>query len=110
MERLIFCTMPYQEGTYFNGKINVGFIYTMNAPRKYYNENLKPYLTTVENLFKKGLHGETYNYASCDTKPTNQYELYDMAYFDKEHKAQVRETQFPKDLQEAFNLGVKLGK
>ena len=33
-----------------------------------------------------------------------------MAYFSEEHKKQVRETQFPKDLQEAFNLGIKLGK
>ena len=110
MERLVFCTMPYQEGTYFSGKVNVGFIYTMNAPKNYYDENLKPYLTNIENLFKMALHGETYSYASCDTLQVNNYSMYDMAYFNEEHKKQVRETQFPKDLQEAFNLGVKLGK
>ena len=33
-----------------------------------------------------------------------------MAYFNEEHKKQLRETQIPKDLQESFNLGTKLGK
>lgn len=110
MERLIFCTMPYEEGTYFVGNVNVGFVYTMNAPQSYYEGNLKPYLTSIEHLFKLGLHGETCSYASCDTLQVKNYSLYDMAYFDEEHKKQVRETQFPRDLQEAFGLGAKLGK
>ena len=25
MERLVFCTMPYEAGSYFNGKVNVGY-------------------------------------------------------------------------------------
>lgn len=111
MERLVFCVMPYEEGTYFNGKVNVGIIYTMNAPKNYYDENLRPYLTTsVENLFKMGLHGEIYSYASCDTLQVKNYSIYDMAYFNEEAKLKHRAEQFHKDLQEAFNLGVKLGK
>jgi multimeric flavodoxin WrbA len=109
MERLVFCTMPYQAGTYFDGKVNTGFIYTMNAPQGYYEENLKPYLSNVEGLFKMALHGSVTDYASCDTWQVKDYSIYDMAYFDGDAKKAHREEQFPIDMQECFKMGASIG-
>ena len=110
MERLVFCVVPYEDGTYFNGKVNIGFIYTGNMDRGYYEQNLRPYLDGIEGLFKMGLHGYTINYASCDTWQIKDYSKYDMAFFNEEAKLIHREKQFPIDLGECFKMGEKLGK
>lgn len=110
MERLVFCTMPYEEGTYFDGRVDVSFVYTMNAPQSYYEEALRPYLANVEGLFRMALHGSVRSYASCDTLQIKDYGRYDMGFFDEEAKKQHREAQFPIDLAECFRLGAELGK
>ena len=110
MERLVFCTMPYEAGTYFDGKVDVGFVYTMNAPQGYYEQNLRPYLEGVEGLFKMGLHGEARSVAAFDTLQVKDYGKFDMAYFDEDAKRAHREEQFPADLEAAFALGAELGR
>ena len=110
MERLVFCVMPYEAGTYFHGKVDVGFVYTMNAGEEYYQANLRPYLSNMEALFKMGLHGETTSYAACDTWQVKDYSKYDMAIFDGDAKKAHREVQFPIDMQECFKMGASLGK
>ena len=110
MERLVFCTMPYQQGSYFNGHVNAGFIYTMNAPKEYYETTLLPYLTRIEGLFRMALHGEIHNYASCDTLQVKDYSIYDMAYFSEEAKRRHHDEQFPADMAECFKMGVELSK
>jgi len=49
---------------------------------------------------------ETVN--AYDTYQFSDYSKYDCDVFDESHKAQVRDTQFPKDLENAYNLGKKL--
>ena len=36
------------------------------------------------------------------------YSKYDVDLFDEKHKAKVREEQFPKDMQAAFNMGCRI--
>ena len=108
MERLLFCTVPYEAGTYFEGKVDVGFVYTMNAPDGYYEGKLRPYLDNVEGLFKAFLHGDVRSYAACDTLQVKDYSKYDMGIFDKAAKRAHREEQFPKDLEAAYSLGKRL--
>ena len=108
MERLVFCTMPYQQGSYFSGQVNAGFIYTMNAPKEYYETNLLPYLTRIEGLFRMALHGNTYGYASCDTLQVKDYSIYDMAYFNEAEKRRQHGEQFPIDMAECFKMGAEL--
>ena len=52
MERLIYCIVSYDEGNTFNGKINVGFFYTINYPRDYFEKSIRPHLKISEDLFK----------------------------------------------------------
>ena len=110
MERLVFCTMPYDSFSYFDGRVDVGFLYTANAGQGYYEQNLRPYLSGVEGLFKMALHGETVSYAACDTWQIKDYSRYDMGLFNEEAKLAHREAQFPTDLREAFQMGATLGK
>ncbi len=105
MERLLFCVTPYERRSYFAGSVNVGLIYTMNAPRSYYENTLRPYLDGIEGLFRSFLHGEVRSYAACDTLQVQDYSRYDMGLFDEAQKKQHREEQFPADLAACFELG-----
>ena len=110
MERLVFCTMPYEQGTYFDGSVDVGFVYTMNAPKAYYDNHLRPYLDNVEGLFKMGLHGNVRSYAAYDTWQVKDYSKYDMGYFDGDAKKARHDVQFPLDMKECFKMGAEMSK
>ena len=45
---------------------------------------------------------------SCDTYQFIDYSKYDIDLFDETEKAKVRDEQFPKDLENAYNLGKRL--
>jgi multimeric flavodoxin WrbA len=109
-ERLLFCVISYDShSTSFKGKVDVGLIYTMNAPKKYYGDVLRAKFKAHEKLFRV-LNGEVRIYASCDTLQVSDYSKYNMAAFDESHKCKVHEEQFPLDLQEAYKLGAELSK
>lgn len=57
----------------------------------------------------KALNGSVEVYACCDTLQVKDYSKYNMASFSEEHKRAVRQKQFPKDLEKAFEMGAKLG-
>lgn len=110
MERLHFCALSYDDySNYFQGKVNVGVILTMNAGKdtyeKWYKESMARQLEAL-----KGLNGSMEIYACCDTLQVKDYSKYSMASFNEEHKKKMREEQFPRDLEEAFSLGARLGR
>ncbi len=108
IERLHFCALSYDDySNYFKGKVNVGVFLTMNAPKAYYEQS---YLGKVKELegFFKALNGKVEVFAACDTLQVNDYSRFNMAGFDENHKKEMREKQFPKDLEEAFRLGERL--
>ena len=58
IERLHFCTLSYDDySNYFTGKVNVGIILTMNAPKPYYNMSYKKKAKEIADIFKS-LNGE----------------------------------------------------
>lgn len=108
IERLHFCALSYDNySNYFTGKVNVGIILTMNAPKTYYNLAYKKKAKEVAQVFK-ALNGEVEVYACCDTLQVSDYSKFNMASFNEAHKREMREKQFPKDLEFAFNLGARL--
>ena len=83
-------------------------IFTMNGPdMSIYRENAYDILMDAgaKNL---GIFGPTEILYSFDTYQFHDYARYDAAQFDEAHKAQIRETQFPKDLEKAYELGKRL--
>lgn len=109
IERLHFCALSYDDyANYFTGRVDVGIILTMNAPKVYYNLEYRKKAMEVSRSFK-ALGGFVEVYACCDTLQVKDYSLYSMAGFNAEHKKAVREKQFPADLREAFAMGARLG-
>ena len=111
-ERLAFCTLSYDEGepSTFGGKVNMGFIYTMNAPKDYYEEKMRPALQPAEYFYGLLLHGENQSMASCDTLQVSDYSKFNMSGFDEGDKKEHHASQFPVDLEAAFQLGASVSK
>lgn len=108
-ERLGFCVLSYDDrSSYLEKGVNVGLIYTMNAPQNYYQTAMRPTFEPFEMGCKHLLRGHVSAYAACDTLQVQDYSKYNMALFDAAHKAHVHQTQFPKDLQKAFEMGQQL--
>lgn len=108
IERLHFCALSYDDySNYFTGKVDVGIILTMNAPKAFYKLAYGKKAREVAQSFKQ-LNGSVEVYASCDTLQVADYSKYDMASFSEEHKKAVREKQFPLDLEKAFEMGARL--
>lgn len=110
IERLHFCALSYDDySNYFKGKVNVGIILTMNAPKAYFEQSYLGKAKEVEQIFR-ALNGDVEVYAACDTLQVNDYSKFNMAGFSEEHKKEMREKQFPVDLEEAFRLGERLAR
>lgn len=109
IERLIFVALSYDGGNYFEGKIDVGLIYTMNAPKEFYEETYRPVLSNHENLFNF-LNGKLEIYPSCNTVQVFDYSKYNMGLFDETQKKEYNKEHFPIDLEEAYKLGARLSK
>ena len=108
IESLHFCTLSYDDySNYFTGKVNVGIILTMNAPKPYYNMSYKKKAKEIAGIFKS-LNGDVEVYPCCDTLQVNDYSKFDMSGFNEAHKKEMREKNFPNDLENAYKLGAKL--
>ena len=107
LERLGFVTMTYDDMTrvIHPKRTDAAFFFTMNLPSDYrgYDEL---YERTMFPLMKLG--GTVEHHQSCDTLQFDDYSKYRAAGFDAEHKAEVRRTQFPKDLENAYSVGRRL--
>lgn len=108
VERLHFCTLSYDDySNYFTGKVNVGVIFTMNAPQAFYQMKYKRKLTTQAEAFRS-LNGKVQMLTSCDTLQVKDYSKFNMAGFNEAHKKAHHEKQFPLDLEKARNMGAEL--
>ena len=110
LERLLFCVLSYDgDGTYYNGKLNVGFFYTMNAPKEYYDKVYKSKFEEFESMFAL-LNANVTSYGVVDTVQVKDYSQFNMGMFDENHKKEFRENHFQIDLDEAFKIGAELSK
>ena len=108
IERLHFCALSYDNySNYFTGKVDVGIILTMNAPKMFYNRAYRKKAKEVAQSFK-ALNGSVEVYACCDTLQVTDYSKYNMASFNEEHKKEIRAKHFPQDLEKAFQMGRRL--
>ena len=81
----------------------------MNAGKTIYKTMYKKSLERqLEPL--KVLNGTMEIYPCCDTLQVDDYSRYNMSSFNEEHKKDMRNKQFPQDLQEAFSLGARLSR
>lgn len=108
LERLQFPLFSYDDyGRLFDGKVNAAFFYTMNAPAEYYQSDMAEGLQ-ARSAMLQFLGGEVETYASCDTYQFDDYSKVHAAGFDEAHKRKMREEQFPRDMEAAFEIGRRL--
>jgi len=112
MERLIFPYFTYTmtPQSLFPNKIKSGFIYTMNVPVEHMNDFGYPLIFKMNEQYLTILFGSAESMYSCDTYQFKDYSKVLCERFDEEHKAKHREEQFPRDMENAFEMGVRLTK
>ena len=109
MERFHFPSFSYDDySNYFKGRVNVGLFLTMNATKDFYEKMYKEKFETYANEFKS-LNGEVYLYPAYNTLQVKDYSKFNMGSFNEDEKKENHEKGFPVDLENAYNLGVKLG-
>ena len=115
IERLLFANHTYMVDKENGGckrrldkTIPTGVIFTMNCPEELASQINYP--TILEENVKSLNHimGYAEGLYSYDTKQFADFSKYNCDLFDEKHKNEVQQTQFPKDLEKAFNLGKKL--
>ena len=116
-ERLMFANHTYMVDKENGGlqrqlkrTIPTGVIFIMNCPKDLASQI--NYDTILDENVKSLNHimGYAEGLYSYDTKQFADFSKYNCDLFDEKHKIEVHETQFPKDLENAFNLGEKLVK
>ncbi|OHT08075.1 multimeric flavodoxin WrbA [Tritrichomonas foetus] len=111
LERLWFSSYAYRkENPNVLGKtLPTAYVWTMNVPKDVSDmmyTSLYNHVDRVTNM----IFGRCEMMHAYNTTQVKDYSKYDMSIFDPEVKKKARETQFPKDLQQAFELGQKLVK
>lgn len=115
LERFMFPAHTYMKDTHSGGMkrvldhtLPVGVIMTMNAPEQYFkNSNYKIILGENEESLRH-IFGYSETLYAHDTFQFTDYAKYDCNYFDAEHKAKVRDEQFPQYMQKAYDMGSRL--
>lgn len=113
LERLLFAADTYlldeeqNRVSKIKKNIKTAMIYTMNVNEEmaYFNgeDQLKIMRGYLSNIF-----GECESLYAYDTKQFKDYTPYLNNMFDPEHKTQQEKSQFPQDLEKAYQLGEKL--
>ncbi|UZW13532.1 flavodoxin family protein [Clostridium pasteurianum] len=110
LERLIFMNISYSKRDYsnFQGKINAGFIYTMNVPQTAVDASGYQYIFDMHKRYMQLLNGTSESLIVTDTYQFDDYNKYDASRYDEQHKAQIKAEQFPIDCEKAFQMGKRL--
>lgn len=107
LERLHFCSLSYDDySNYFTGKVNVGLFVSMNASKEFdrlYKDAFEGYANEL-----KMLNGEVCPYPCHNTLQVADYSKYNMASFDADRKRLSREKNFPRDQENAYQIGQRL--
>ena len=112
LERLFFPFLRYTNppGTRMERRIDFGFIYTMNVPESVMDDyGYRNYLESGSKIPVMIFHSQPPEILyACDTSQFDDYSKYECTLFDAGHKAEIRKSLFPKDMEKAFEMGKKL--
>ena len=115
MERLVFAAIKYLKDDktgmmqrFLDYNIAMGLVYTMGATEEQYKQTYLPGMLGMNEMMAKIAFGHCETLNIFDTSHFLDYSKYDSDLFDSKHKAEIKEKQFPKDLEKAFEFGKKL--
>ena len=109
MERLLFPYLAYTNPptTLFPRTIDTGFIYTMNAPEERIGQHGGQHIGLNEMMLKM-VFGTSESLMSFETYQFDDYSRVVSDFFDVAQRAKRREEVFPKDCDQAFEMGVRM--
>jgi multimeric flavodoxin WrbA len=110
LERLLFQHLIYSSppSSTFDGKLNVGIIYTMNITGEQFKEGeLKPHLERTESSIRL-IFGNVSTFYGFDTYQIDDYSGVEYKYLNADKKREKRDNEFPNDCEKAFEFGSKL--
>ena len=118
MERLMFPVLTYNakvddetgavKSTILDRKIPTGMIYTMGCPEEMMYDCHYPEMFAETEKFLSMLFGYSETVYSYNTYQFDDYSKYDVAEYVEPFRAKHREEQWPKDLENAYELGKRL--
>ena len=114
LERMLFAAGTYMKDENGGWKrelkrtIPTGLIFTMNCPEDLATQFAYPTILGSNEISLRMIYGYSETLYSYDTYQFSDYSKYNCDVFDEKHKALVRETQFPKDMEKAFDMGKRL--
>lgn len=82
------------------------FIYTMNAPQEVFDKYIKSSVGIIENFYQNNFGYAPKTICAYDTYQRDHEELYKKSSHDMAGKKIRRETQFPIDLENAYQAGI----
>ena len=111
MERFVFSLLSYDDYSkrLFQGHVNSCFFFTMNTSKLFASTAYRGMMKQYADAMKR-LGGSSEYYAACDTLQFEDYSRFAAGTFNEAHKRKVREEQFPRDLQAAYDIGFRLVK
>ena len=83
-------------------------MFRLNCPNEEVYRQMNYHILMDTSAQQLGVFGPTEILYSYDTYQFSNYDRYDAATFSEAHKAEVRATQFPIDLEKAYELGKRL--
>lgn len=108
LERLLFPKYVYG-GESLSKPKHTAILYDMNVSEEISNENYNHIYDNIEDFLEYTFKIKPYSLKVYDTYQFKDYSLY-QHNFDEEAKRKQLEEQFPKDLEEAYNIGIQLVK
>ncbi len=115
MERFMFPAHTYMLDKEHGGLKRVldrtlptAMIFTMNATEEQFKQHHYDVVLGDNEMSLRAVFGYCETLYAFDTFQYSDYAKYDCDLFDAEHKAKMRDEQFPKDLKKAYELGKKL--
>jgi multimeric flavodoxin WrbA len=110
LERILFQYLDYDEvRSKYPGKAKIAYLATMNIDQTWLDGMMKAGCAmSYTQDFLKMIFGNCTPLYATDTWQVPDYAKYHITMFDEAKKRARHETQFPIDLQNAFDLGAKL--
>lgn len=109
LERMLFSVYPYSDGSLAPKRVSFTMLYSMNAGEemfKYFGIEARCAMT--EGFIGKLYYAPVHHVYAFNTYQFTDYSKYESSVFSEPEKKQWHKTQFPKDLQAAFDEGVKV--
>jgi hypothetical protein len=106
LERLLFPKYVYGGESLANTK-PTAFIFDMNVTEEISTQNYQKLYDDMEDFLEYTFKVKPYLLKVYDTYQFKDYSLY-QHNFDEQSKRKQLEEQFPKDLLEAYNLGIRI--